>query len=174
MATVLDRGPEERSRLPSIEVALADSAAQDDAKIKLGRRLTLTVFYSLVVLFTLGSAARISQQVFRSGGAWTGDCRGGLRQLAASLDEAQRVSDGADLATEEALRRFRQALAPSWGARDAIEQACKATGDSSLVSAFDLIERLRYAEENAVRREGHDLAPLRRQVRGLLGGPLAP
>lgn len=144
-----------------------------EKKKRTGRRLALTVFYSLVVLFTLGAAGQITVQVYLSGGTWGGDCRGGLRALMASLDEAQRASEGADLAPEESLRRFRQALAPGWGPRDAIERVCKATGDKALVDAFDSVERLRYAEENAVRREGHDLAPLRRRVRGLLAGALA-
>jgi hypothetical protein len=36
--------------------------------------------------------------------------------------------------------------------------------DRELAVALDVIERLRYAEERAVRREVTDLAPLRRKV----------
>jgi hypothetical protein len=147
---------------------LSDSPPPDDAPRKLGRRLALTVFYGLVVLFTLGAAAQISVQVYSANAPWGGGCPGGLRMLSASIQEAQRASEGADLPAEEALQQFRRALAPGWGARDTIERACKATGDRRLLDTFDAIERLRYAEENAMRREGHDLAPLRRRVQTLL------
>lgn len=149
---------------------MQESSTTHDRKARRrGRTIALTVFYSLVVLFTGTAAANISLQVYSAGEAWPGDCRSGLRRLAASLEQAQRASEDADLDPEEALRRFRKVLAPPWQARSSIEQRCRASGERE---AFDAVERLRYAEENAVRREGHDLVPLRRRVRGLLGGSL--
>lgn len=128
------------------------------------------MFYSLVVIFTLGAAAQITVQIFRgSGVAGPGGCREGLTSLAQSIARAREVSEGADGSAEEALVRFRAALSPAWAARDSIEQACRATGEAPLLEAFDTIERLRYAEESAVRRDVRDLVPLRRQVRALAG-----
>jgi len=148
---------------------LPDNAPTEDAPRKLGRRIALTAFYGLVVAFTLGAAAQISVQVYSANAPWEGGCPAGLRMLARSIQEAQRASDGADLPAEEALQQFRRSLAPGWSARDTIERSCKATGDRRLLDTFDAIERLRYAEENAMRREGHDLVPLRRRVQVLLG-----
>lgn len=149
---------------------MAEPPPPEDTPQKLGRRLALSLFYGLVVLFTLGAAAQISVQVYSADAPWKEGCQQGLHLLARSVQEAQRASDGSDLPPEEALRQFRQALAPGWSARDTIERACKATGNPRSLEAFDAIERLRYAEENAMRREGHDLVPLRRRVQGLLEG----
>ncbi|MCS6900761.1 MAG: hypothetical protein RMJ98_11450 [Myxococcales bacterium] len=141
----------------------------EDTPPRLGRKIALTIFYGLVVVFTLGAAVQISVQVYSSDAPWEGGCPAGLRMLARSIQEAQRASEGADLATEEALQQFRRTLATGWNARNAIERSCKASGDRRLLDTFDAIERLRYAEENAMRREGHDLVPLRRRVQVLLG-----
>lgn len=121
-----------------------------------------------MVLFTLGAAAQISVQVYSVNAPWNGKCEEGLRVLAQSVQNAQRASDKSDLPPEEALRRFRHELAPAWGARDTIERMCMAAGDPQLLETLSAIERLRYAEENSMRRDGHDLVPLRRRVQGLL------
>ncbi len=39
-------------------------------------------------------------------------------------------------------------------------------------TTLDAIERLRYAEEHAVRREAGELAPLRRKVQAIVDGEL--
>lgn len=145
----------------------ADDALQ--RRLRRGRRVAYTLFYSLVVLFTLGSAARITVQVYSPGEPWAGDCEGGLRHLASSLAEAQRSSEGTDLGGEEALRRFREAIAPGWAVRAAVESTCHATNNAALIEAYDALERLRYAEEIGVRRQAHDIAPLRRRARALVG-----
>ena len=152
---------------------MTDVSAEDEARKRRGRRIAFTIFYGLVVAFTLTAAAQISVQVYSSPAPWQGDCKGGLRALARGVDEARSATEGAGLEPEEALRRFRQALGAAWNARDGVDRVCRATGDKVLLDAFDTIERLRYAEENAVRREGNDLTPLRRRQRGLLAGPLA-
>ena len=147
-----------------------DEATQlRERRLRRGRRVAYTVFYSMVVLFTLGSAAQITVQVYSPGEPWPGDCESGLRRLASSLDEAQRSSEGTDLGVEEALRRFRETIAPGWAVRAAVETTCHKTNNAALIEAFDALERLRYAEEIGVRRQAHDLAPLRRQARALVG-----
>lgn len=167
---MLDQRPREWSRLPlDPRTTLPEPLSLEDARRRTGRRLALTVFYALVVLFTLGAAAQISIQVYSANTPWDAGCEQGLRSLERSIRVAQGVSEGGGSA-EESLQRFRRSVAPAWGARDTIERACRATGDPRMVEAFDAIERLRYAEESAIRREGNELAPLRRRVHGLLGG----
>ena len=71
-----------------------------------------------------------------------------------------------------ALARFRSTLAPAWTYRDGVAASCRGSEDNE--RALDAIERLRYAEEHAARREAGDLAPLRRRVRAIVDGQLGP
>ena len=145
-----------------------------DPAARRGRRIAQTVFYSLVVVFIVVSTAQITWQVFAgTGAAPAPDCRAGLLSLDRAVDAAREAASGVGNRPEEALARFRAELSPAWDGRDSILAACKKTGESRLELAFDTIERLRYAEENAVRRDARDLAPLRRRVKELLAGPLA-
>lgn len=153
---------------------MAETSSQDAARRRRGKVAALAIFYTLVVGFTLAAAAQITVQVYFAGGAaWPGDCGGGLRALARATEEARGASEGAELEPEAALRQFRGKLGAAWASRDSIERVCRATGDKTLISAFDTLEQLRYAEENAIRRNGRDLTPLRRQVQALLAGPLS-
>ena len=159
------------------ETGLDEAGRRLKRRKRTGRRVVYALFYSFVILFTLGLAAQITIQVYSPGAPWSGDCRAGLRHLAGSLAEAQRSSEGTELGVEEALRRFREAIAPGWAVRTSVERICRQTGDPTLIEAFDALERLRYAEEIVVRRQANDLSPLRRQARGLVGAPaseLAP
>jgi hypothetical protein len=77
-------------------------------------------------------------------------------------DDAAKTDQGEDAA----LDRFRSALEPVWRYRDDIASRCRdAPRDKG---ALDAIERLRYAEEHAVRREAGELAPLRRRVQAIV------
>ncbi|RYE82702.1 MAG: hypothetical protein EOO75_20295, partial [Myxococcales bacterium] len=144
--TVADETSDETT-LPEPEPEPADEATQlRERRLRRGRRVAYTLFYSLVVVFTLGSAAQISVQVYSPGEPWAGDCESGLRRLAGSLDEAQRSSEGTDLGVEEALRRFRETIAPGWAVRAAVEATCHRTNNAALIEAFDALERLRYAD----------------------------
>jgi hypothetical protein len=130
-----------------------------------GRRAMMTAYYLVVVGFILAAGGNVAWQVwspvFQS--YPTGDCRAGLRQLAKAIERARQAAGNLSEASEdEALRQFRSALSPDWDRHDAIVNACRP--DSALSVALDVIERLRYAEERAVRREVSDLAPLRRKV----------
>jgi hypothetical protein len=146
-----------------------------DSSAKKGRRVAIITFYSLIILFIILSAGQITLQVFAGRSAAPApDCRAGLRDLILAVDAGRAASGTAGTNhPEEALARFRAALSPAWDGRDAIEAACKKTGSEPLERAFDTMERLRYAEENAVRRDARDLAPLRHRVDDLLTGPLA-
>jgi len=130
-----------------------------------GRRAVMTVYYLVLVGFILAASGNVIWQV------WSPvlqdyppvDCRTGLRQLAKAIDRARQAAGSLSEASEdEALRRFRSALSPEWDQHGAVANTCRS--DKSLSVALDVIERLRYAEERAVRREVSDLAPLRRRV----------
>ena len=63
-------------------------------------------------------------------------------------------------------------LDPEWTYRDGVAATCRGSVEDE--RALDAIERLRYAEEHAARREAGDLAPLRRRVRAIVDGQLGP
>lgn len=138
-----------------------------------GRRVAATVFYVLVVVFIVIPVTQLSMQLFASGkGGAPVDCRSGIVELARAVETARAASEHGEASPDAALARFRAALSPAWDGRDRVLAACRASGDPKLLDAFDTIERLRYAEENVVRRDARDLSPLRRRVRELMTGLL--
>lgn len=152
-----------------------ERGGEQAARLRRGRVGAIAVFYGLVVVFILVCAGQVTAQAIGrpARGGEPIDCREGLRQLAGAVEAARQASEGVESVPEVALQRFRQALSPAWGARDRVEAACEKTGDRRLIEAFDVIERLRYAEENAVRRDARDLGPLHRHAKGLSTGPLS-
>jgi hypothetical protein len=101
------------------------------------------------------------------------DCRAGLYGLGLAIDRARAEAQAASQQGEDAaVSRFRSALEPEWSANAAIAASCN--DNAELAAALDAIERLRYAEERAVRREVNELAPLRRKVQALMGRELLP
>jgi hypothetical protein len=98
-------------------------------------------------------------------------CREGLRALALAVERAREAAPGMD-GEDAAIARFRSSLEPEWTYRDGVAAACR--GSARDERALDAIERLRYAEEHAARREAGDLAPLRRRVRAIMDGELGP
>jgi len=86
------------------------------------------------------------------------------------VERARGAAPGTD-GEDAAIERFRAALLPEWGHFDGVAVSCK--GSEKDEGALDAIERLRYAEEHAVRREAGDLAPLRRRVQGIIETDLA-
>jgi hypothetical protein len=129
-----------------------------------GRRLAMTIYYVVVGLVGGAAAVQITRQVMfvptpPSGYA---SCRDGLRALSAAVVRARDLAARAEGDEDAALARFRNGLAPEWGLRDAVAAQCGPSMKDA--AALDAIERLRYAEEHAVRREAGELAPLRRKV----------
>jgi len=137
-----------------------------------GRRIALTVYYLVVVLVGGAAAFQITRQVFFEPRPPVpfATCHDGLRALFAALDRARETAAGSEGGEDDALSRFRRALDPEWGHRDGVALQCR--GSASDVATLDAIERLRYAEEHAVRREAGELAPLRRKVQALVDGEL--
>jgi hypothetical protein len=58
--------------------------------------------------------------------------------------------------------QFRETLRPEWEAHDTIVKSC--AGDEWALRALEQIDRLRWAEEHAVRYESVELAPSRQRV----------
>jgi hypothetical protein len=130
-----------------------------------GRRSVMIAYYAIVAGFILLAAGNVTYQVwaplFRSYSPV--NCQVGLSELARAVDRARQAASSVSEEGEDvALAQFRTALSPEWDNHDAIAATCQKSAE--LASLLDVVERLRYAEERAVRREVSDLAPLRRKV----------
>jgi hypothetical protein len=155
---------------------MADPPAKEPPRLDpraRGRRIALVVYYAVVACVGTAAAWQITRQVMFEpippGPAAT--CQEGLRSLFGALARAREAAAGADGGEDLALERFRQNLQPEWGHRDGVASRCR--GSTKDEATLDAIERLRYAEEHAVRREAGELAPLRRRVQAIVhdGGP---
>jgi hypothetical protein len=135
----------------------------------------MAAYYAVVVLFILLAAGNVTWEIWspRFRQHEPTDCSGGLEALKQGVTRARQAAGELSAASEDAaLARFREALLPEWGRHDAIAAACESNAE--LAAALDVIERLRYAEERAVRREVTELAPLRRRVEQLRTSPPSP
>jgi hypothetical protein len=143
----------------------ADAAGAARAR---GRRIAMTVYYTMVVLVGGAAAVQITRQVMFSPGppAPYSTCHEGLRALSTALSRARDAAAGSDGGEDAALARFRSALHPEWTFRDGVAARCRPSAEDA--GTLDAIERLRYAEEHAVRREAGELAPLRRKVQTIV------
>jgi hypothetical protein len=141
-----------------------------------GRRVAAVIYWATVAGICIAGAAEVSVQVLAQPPAPApfASCHEGLRGLYGAMVRAREAAAHTDTGEDAALARFRDALTPEWSSRDGIALRCR--GSAKDEGALDAIERLRYAEEHAVRREAGELAPLRRRVQaivdGELGGPL--
>lgn len=138
---------------------------------KRSRALAVIVYYGLIVTLCIGATAQITKQVFyqpRIPSAYT-NCHEGLSALVSAVERARRAAPGTD-GEDGAIERFRSALNPEWTYVESIGDTCR--GSVNDEGALDAIERLRYAEEHAVRREAGDLAPLRRKVQAIVDSDL--
>ena len=141
-----------------------------DDPARRGRRVALGIFYAIVVASVGLWTAQITVQVFTSrSGARLGpsDCRAGLAALVTALDAARAASERVEASPEDAIAGFRSALSPAWDDHDRVADSCIREADPRLVQSLDTVDRLRYAEENAIRRDARDLGLLRRRMRAL-------
>jgi len=137
------------------------------------RRIAMTALYSLTALFIALAAGNVTWQVWAPSFSElpAENCRAGLAELAGAVQRARRAASSVITADEDAaLSQFRAALSPEWQRRDGIAHACQSSRELS--QALDVIDRLRYAEERAVRREVSELAPLRRRTEQILTNEL--
>jgi hypothetical protein len=132
----------------------------------LGRTLGIAVFGGLVAAFTVVCSVQICLQVWAPKIVpTTADCSAGTLRLIEAIENARRAS--ADEAEEQAaLTKFRSALLPAWTFRPALSQVC--ANDPSAVQHLHAVDRLRYAEEHAVRYGAVDLAKRRQEVKHLI------
>jgi hypothetical protein len=86
-------------------------------------------------------------------------CEPGLRELLAAIETA-RDNASRQIEEAEALSAFRAAMAEPWKSVPGLRR-----------SKLQVLERLRYAEEHAVRYNSVELARQRRRVQDLLPGP---
>jgi hypothetical protein len=90
------------------------------------------------------------------------DCQTGISELIQALRRARLAAAEEPLGERASLARFRHALLPEWQRRAQVAALCGA--DSRALADLSAVDRLRYAEEHAVRYESVDLAPSRRRV----------
>jgi len=140
-----------------------------------GRRILMAAYYVVLGLFIAIAGGNVIWQV------WAPvlsrhpkvDCRAGLYGLGQAVERARAAAQSAAREGENAaVSAFRASLEPEWSQSAAIAASCN--DGAELAAAHDAIERLRYAEERAVRRETNDLTPLRHKVRALLTQDLRP
>ncbi len=113
------------------------------------------------------AAVAVTLQVFAAPpGPRFGSCEDGIRALAGAIDRARAAAAASDGDEDDAIARFRRALEPDWAGFDGVASSCRTKPENQ--RALDAIERLRYAEEHAVRREAGELAPLRRRVQAIV------
>jgi hypothetical protein len=128
-----------------------------------GRRVAIGLFGGVVSLLTAIWAIQIIVQVwFPTPVPASVDCRDGMRSLVDSVRSARSAAAAETGGERRALARFRSELAETWRLREAIGQACRS--DAEATRALGEIDRLRFAEEHAVRYESVDLARRRRRI----------
>jgi hypothetical protein len=132
-----------------------------------GRRAALVAYWALVVSISVAAAASVTLQVFAAPpGPAFASCEAGLRALSAAVDRARGAAAASEGDEDDAIARFRRALEPDWSGVDGVAASCRGKAENQ--RTLDALERLRYAEEHAVRRESGELAPLRRRVQAVV------
>ena len=130
---------------------------------QLGRTVGIAIFGLLVAAFTAVCSVEICLQVWSPAITPTPvGCSAGTLELVEAI-EAARVASADQAGEHEALARFRGALASAWAHRPALEHSC--AGDSAAIRRLHAVDRLRYAEEHAVRYGAVDLAKRRQEVK---------
>jgi hypothetical protein len=92
-------------------------------------------------------------------------CSAGILRLAEAIETARHASWNQP-GESAALSSFRNAVGPAWATRAAVKRAC-ASNPVELAHLRE-VDRLRYAEEHAVRYGAVDLAERRQEVARLI------
>jgi hypothetical protein len=143
--------------------------ASDDGSArarKLGRRIGIVIYAVLVAGFTVVCSVQICLQV------WAPrvepapfDCSAGTLALIEAIGAA-RAAAANEPDEQAALAKFREAVAPTWRYRPALGKTCAPSSES--LQNLRAVDRLRYAEEHAVRYAAVDLAQRRHEVERLM------
>jgi hypothetical protein len=131
-----------------------------------GRQLGIAFYGVIVAAFTIVCSVQICLQVWAPEvRPLTVDCAAGTLRLAEAIDVARQATSE-EPGEQLALARFRAVVAPAWEMRAALGKACAA--DPAALRHLREVDRLRYAEEHAVRYGAVDLAKRRQEVRRLI------
>lgn len=156
-----------------------DTAQPDDRRTSLRKRTRryMMIGYFFVVLAVCGiSAVQVVKQVFFTkpelADAKQLECGEGIRLLDDAIDRARKTVHRSALNETQAVRKYRDALEPTWSHRFAIERACM--GDVQREQAVRALIRLGHAEEHAVRSDAAELARLRKRTEQLVQRVAAP
>lgn len=136
-----------------------------------GRTAGKVVFGLLVAVPTLVWALQIIFQAFASPPPSELECEEGLEQLITGIEQARQSAFG-QTNEAQAIEAFRANLGSVWQEPRSVRERCK--DEPGMRSMFGRVERLRYAEEHAVRYESRGIAADRRAVEQLkrrLGSP---
>jgi hypothetical protein len=118
---------------------------------------------AIVTTFTVVCSVQIVLQVWAPASAPADvSCREGILQLIGAIRRARVSASKAPGGESEELSRFRNALEPEWSTRPGLSAAC--ASDAEALSSLGDVDRLRYAEEHALRYEALDVAERRQRV----------
>jgi hypothetical protein len=141
-------------------------ASRQRAAERRGRRIGIVIFGLIVSGITANFSIQIIRQVwFGEPGPARIGCTEGQRSLVESVRRARQAAAAETGGERLALARFRGELESAWRLRGAIGDAC--ASDPAALRALAEIDRLRFAEEHAVRYEAVDLAQRRRRVHSI-------
>jgi hypothetical protein len=130
-----------------------------------GRTIGVAALFMLVAAFTVVCSVQIYEQAWEAPGPSSVECRPGIADLIGAVRRARTAAANGTGGEREALQRFREALLPEWSMRPGLGVRCK--GDPAATVALGAVDRLRYAEEHALRYEALDVAGRRRQVEAI-------
>lgn len=133
--------------------------------LRRARLIGTLVFGTLVALLTTVFSVQIIEQAWDSGTSKAAPgCHEGLRTLLSALERA-RQSAARQTSELEALAAFRNELEDTWETQAGLRASC--AEEPQAVDLLRRIHALRYAEEQAVRRDAHELAQARLGVQQL-------
>jgi len=128
-----------------------------------GRTIGAAAIVTIVTSFTAVCSVEIILQAWTpTAAAATTPCRPGVTALIDAVRRARNAAAEVSGGEGQALSVYRRALEPEWSTVSAIGREC--LGDAEAERALDAVDRLRYAEERAIRYEALDLEKRRREV----------
>ncbi len=141
----------------------ASAEASSARSSRRARQIGAVVFLSFVVVWVIAASTQITLQIFwpeptKNGPALT--CAETLVKLHQAVLGGRAAAE-ADVDAAAALGHYRAQVDPVWAEHAGVKDLCVSPADRR---SLDALERLRYAEEHAVRREATSLAALRKQV----------
>ena len=144
---------------------MADAPGRQHALHRRGRTIAVALFATIVTAFTGICAAEIIVQAWaKPAAAATVECRPGIESLISAIRRASGFAASAGI-EQLALSQFRSALEPEWSQRRGLALRCQ--GDEEATRALGEVDRLRYAEEHALRYEALDVASRRSRVESI-------